>query len=72
MASKLNELRNIEHLRQENADGRSYVDPESLKALYTQAVVSNAVKECRFPPHNRTEIEEETYANGIVVFSILV
>ena len=73
MVSSLDELRrSIENLRKETADGRSYVDPKSLKALCTQTVVSAAIKECNFPPHNRTEIEEEIFANGIVTFSILV
>ena len=34
--------------------------------------MSKAIKECHFPPYNRTEIEKEIFANGIVTFPILV
>lgn len=73
MSSNLDILRDgISTLRQRAWDWRYYVDPDSLATLCTPRVIEDAVRDCPFPPHERSRIRDRIVANGTVTFCILV
>lgn len=73
MSSSLDVLRDgISALRQRASDWRYYVDRDCLATLCTTRVIEDAVRDCPFPPHERSRIRDRILANGIVTFCILV
>ena len=59
-------------LRKRTADGRHYVDPQSLIKACTRALIDDAVYECGLPQDKLFRITEYVLASGIITFAILV
>lgn len=58
--------------REYTFESRHFIDPGALRDLCTADVVSDAVRDCAVESHERDQIINDIFENGITIFCILV